>query len=216
VPEKARQEIGRFVGKPISMGGWFELACAFAAELPADPTDPIVTSVRALVTPEGKRSELARAIETGVIPDRNVFAHSVTATEEAVAAAEDELKQLWDQLERAVDGLRGARLIARAGTVDADPAAGTARYQVRELHGNPAHFPIREETLRDKLEEGWTYVLRGQRALSLAPVVACVANEDGAGHGVFMARELGVAPGKSVDTVSLSGGGKRKITVPAA
>ncbi len=214
VPEVARKAIGGFAGKPISMGGWFELACSLAAALPPDPNDPLATSVRALVTADGKRSDLARAIETEVIPERNVFAHSVTATEEAVVAAEEQLRELWAQLERSLDGLRGARLVARAGVVEADPATGTVRYQVRQLHGNPAHFPIREETLRDKLEEPWTYVLRGERALSLAPLLACVASDDGSGHGLFLAREVGGAPGKSVETVGLVGG-KRKLVVPA-
>ncbi len=215
VPEKALKAIGRFAGKPLSMGAWFELACAFAAELPIDRSDPVVTSVRALVTDDGKRSTLARTIETEVIPERNVFSHAVTATEEVVAAAEDELKALWAQLERDLDGLRSARLVAVAGMVDADPAAGTVRYQVRELHGSPAHFPIREATLRDKLDEKWTYILRGDRALSLAPVVACMLNEDGAGHGLFLAREVGSAAGQMVETVSLTSGAKRKIKAPA-
>jgi type I restriction enzyme R subunit len=215
VPEKARKEIAQFAGRPISMGGWFELACNFAAEIPPDPSDPLVTSVRALVTPDGKRSELAQAIAEHVIPDRNVFAHTVTATEEAVAAAEEELMTLWSTLERALDGLRTARLVARVTTMKADLNAKTIQYQVRELHGNPAHFPIREETLRDNLEGEWAYALRGSHALCLAPVVACVANEDGSGHGVFLARELGVAPGKAIETVSLSGSAKKKIPPPA-
>ncbi|XXX40273.1 type I restriction endonuclease subunit R [Sorangium sp. So ce117] len=213
VPEKARKAIGRFAGKPLSMGGWFELACAFAAELPPDANDPVVTSVRALVTADGKRSALAHAIETEVIPDRNMFSHSVTATEEAVAATEQQLKELWTQLERDVEGLRCTQLVALAGLVDADPTAGTVRYQVRQLHGSPAHFPIREVTLRDRLEEGWTYILHGDRALSLAPVVACVANDDGAGHGLFLAREVGAGSEKAVETVSLTSGAKRKIKV---
>ena len=114
---------------------------------------------------------------------------------------------------RAGDAAVGARLVARAGLVEANLSAGTARYQVRELHGNPAHFPIREAILRDELKEDWAYVLRGERALSLAPLLACVVNEDGTGHGLFLAREVGSAPGKSVETVGLSGG-KRKLTAP--
>jgi type I restriction enzyme R subunit len=216
VPEKARKEIGRFEGKPISMGGWFELACAFAAGLPLDPADPVVTSVRALVTAEGARSDLARAIETEVIPHRNKVCHTVTATEETGAAIEDRLTEIWAQLERAVDGLREARLVALAKTVAADPDAGTVCYQVRTLHGSPAHFPIREETLRSKLEESWAYILRGDRALSLAPVLACVATEDGGGHGLYLAREIeGKAGGKAIEMVGLTSGLKRKVTRPA-
>jgi hypothetical protein len=102
--------------------------------------------------------------------------------------------------------------VARVATVEAIPA-GTVSYQVRELHGSPAHFPIREATLRDALEADWTCLLRDDRALSLAPVLACLA--DGVGHGLFLAREVGIAPGQMVETVSLTFSAKRKIKAPA-
>ena len=211
LPEKARKAISRLAGKPISMGGWFELACALAALLPVGTDDEVIDSVRALVTPEGKRSDLAGDIERLVIPERNVFSHTVTATDEGIAAAEEELKRLWMQLERAVDGLRRLRLVARADRGEPDLKAGTVRYPLRDLHGNAAHFPIRDVTVRETIGEEWAYVLRGEGALSLAPVVACAPTADGTGHTVYVARRLDGAPGKAVEVVSITGSTTRKI-----
>lgn len=211
LPDPVKKTIGKFAGKPISMGGWLELACACAAQIPEDPQDPLVHSVRALVTADGGRSPLATSIAEQVIADRNVFSHTVTATDEAVIAAEDELRDLWRTLERSVEGLRSARLIARAGLLDHDPRAGSARYQVRTLHGNPTHFPIREETVRGKLEDGWAYVMRGDKPLSLSPVIACVSTEGGKRHDVFVADQVVMGGDKPVSVVSLSGSEKRKV-----
>lgn len=211
LPERVKKLLAKLAGRPITMGGWFELACACAASLPEDHQDAVARSVRSLVTPEGAQSELALAIREKVIPDRNVFSHTVTPTEEAVIEAEEELGVLWRKLERSLDGLRGAPLVARADLRDHDPTKGTARYQVRHLHGSPTHFPIREETVRGKLEKGWAYVLRGDRPLSLAPIVACAPIEGGARHDVFVAAEVDLASDKDVAVIQLSGDEKRKL-----
>jgi len=214
LPKGALQAIGKLGGKPISMGGWFELACTLAALLPEEPSDPLVRSVRALVTAKGGRSPLAESIAKLVIPDRNVFAHQVTATEEAVAAAETELRELWRELERSIDGLREARLSARVSLKDHDPKVGSASYDVRRLHGSPAHFPLREETVRGKLENGWGYVMRGDRPISLAPIVACVADREHDRHDVYVARAIQLESGKSFEAVGVSGAGKKKLKAP--
>jgi type I restriction enzyme R subunit len=211
LPEKVAKTLARFAGKPISMGGWFELACVCAASLPDEANDPLVRSVRVLVTPGGDRSALALAIAEHVIPERNAFAHTVTPSEEAATEDEERLADLWRQLERALDGLRSARLVARAGLVDHDPTGGAAKYKVRQLHGNATHFPIREEIVRGRLEEGWAYVLRGEKPLSLAPVIACASIEGGARHDVFVADQVDLAGEKLVTVVRLSGDEKRKV-----
>jgi len=210
LPAAAKKVIGKFEGRPISMGGWFELACALAAELPHDAEDPLTRSVRALVNADGSRSELARAIETDIIPDRNEQTHGVQATEEAVTVHEPELKQLWATLEKSVDGLRGARLSSLARLVDHDPAKGTGSYEVRKLHGSPMHFSLREVTVRGKLDKQWAYVMVVEKALSLAPLVACAADEDGSRHEVYLARSLSLKGGKPVEVESISTSGKRK------
>ncbi len=214
LPEPARKAIGKLLGKPVSMGSWFQLACDLGGLLPADDPDPLVRSVRCLLNPDGSRSELARAIETLVIPDRNIFSHGTTATEEAIAEGEAELKDLWHRFERAIDGLRGAKLSARAALVDAAPAQGAAVYQVRHLHGNPAHFPIREATLRDRLEENWAYLLKGDKPLSLAPFVACGVAEGSDRHDVYMARVIELTKGKAIEAVAVAGMGKKKLKAP--
>lgn len=106
--------------------------------------------------------------------------------------------------------MRGARLVSKSKLLDHDPKAGTARYEVRELHGSPAHFPIREETVRGKLEDEWAYVVRGDRPLSLEPVVMCSPVDAGARHDVFVANQMSAAGDKGVGYVRLSSGEKKK------
>ncbi len=214
LPAPATKAVTRFLGKAISMGGWFELACELASLLPSDDDDPLVRSLRTLVNADGSRSELAREIETKVIPDRNIFSHTVTATEEAIAEGETELRDLWQRFERALDGLRGARLSAKAGLVDHFPESGTATYQVRQLHGTPAHFPIREATVRGKLEEQWGYLLQGDRPISLAPIVACAVPDGGDRHDVYLARVIELTKGNTIEAVPVSGTGKKKLRAP--
>lgn len=214
LPKPALELIGKVNSGPVSMGTWFQLACGLAALLPEDASDGLSRSVRILVTPTGARSEIAKEIETLVIPDRNEFAHTVTASEEAVSEHEEALRALWRRFESGLEALRSAPLVAFAGLKSFDPAAGTGLYQVQSLQGNPSHFPVRERTVRGKLEKGWGYILQGEKPLSLAPLVACTHNDQTSRPDVYIARALELRPGKTFAAVSVSGSGEKKLKAP--
>jgi type I restriction enzyme R subunit len=211
--EPAKKVLAKFAGKPISMGGWFELAAQLAELVPSNPADPVACAVRVLIDEKGKRSALALAIGD-VIHERNDFSHTVTASEESAAAAEPELRALWARFEKALAPLRKVELVSRAGLTDHDPKTHTARYQVHALHGSPAHFPIRERTVRGRLETGWAYLLNGETPLSLAPLVHASASEADKRDDLFLARTIELTPGKSVELVSVAGAGKKKVKAP--
>jgi hypothetical protein len=214
LPAAAQSLIGKVNSGPVSMGAWFQLACGLAALLPEDANDGLSRSVRILLTKSGERSEIASEIETLVIPDRNDFAHGITGAEEAVAADEAQLRDLWLRFEQGLAALRNAPLVSFAGIVSHDPEAGTARYSVRALQGNPSHFPIRERTVRGKLEQGWGYIMQGDKPLSLAPLVSCSLNEQAGKPDVYLARALELRSGKTFSAISLSGSGEKKVKVP--
>jgi hypothetical protein len=65
--------------------------------------------------------------------------------------------------------------------------------------------------VRGKLEEGWAYILRGDRPLSLAPVVAYGPKQGGERIDVYMADQVDVAGTKPVTVVSVSDGEKKKV-----
>ncbi len=164
--EPSEEGLAKFPGQAHHHGALVESLTAQLAELgPSSPGDPVACAVRVLIDEKGKRSALALAIGD-VIHERNDFSHTVTASEESAAAAEPELRTLWSRFEKALAPLRKVELVSRAGLTDHDPKTHTARYQVHALHGSPAHFPIRERTVRGRLETGWAYLLNGETPLS--------------------------------------------------
>jgi predicted ribosome-associated RNA-binding protein Tma20 len=204
---EARAIVSDYVGKPLSMGAWHDVACRLAALVPVDKPDPLREAVRCLVTTEGKPSDLALAIKDNVVKDRNLFAHTVTLTKEAVLAGEEELSALWRRFEAGLRGLREARVVAMAKILGTDLAAGRLTYHVRDLHGASEHFAVREQVLRGELREPWVHLVRpGELPLSLAPVVACETRKDGAGRDVFLARSLVLEPTKKLELSSVTRG----------
>ena len=201
-------------GRPVSMGTWLELAWRFAAMLPVDSGDVAVQAVRALVTADGKPSELTREIQDTVVPERNVFSHGVTPSQEAIAKAEGPLHVLWQRFKQAIGCLADTRLVARAELLDYDPA-GVARYKLRLLQGGSDHFPVKEETVNGKLMENWCYLLReGAPPLLLSPVVSCAYSDESGRREVFVARSLALEPGAKVDAMGIASTTKLTLVVP--
>jgi type I restriction enzyme R subunit len=213
VPPAALDAIGKLAGKPVTMGGWFELGCSLAALLPADAAHPAARAARVLLAPGGGRSELAQAIAQ-VVPARNKFVHNATPTEEEAASLEPGLRALWAQFEQALAPLRDVELVARAGLVDHDPKAQTVRYQLRALHGSPAYFPIRQREVRGKLEPGWAYLLVAEEPLSLAPLVHTSASAADKRDDVYLAKSIVLESGKNVEVLSVSGAEAKKVKTP--
>lgn len=217
LPEPAFALLKEVLGRPISMGTWLELAWRLAAMLPASSSDAAVQAARSLVTVDGKPSDLTKEIQETIVPDRNVFSHAVTPTEEAIAQAEGPLHGLWQRFKRAIEGLGASQLVVRAELVDFE-TTGNARYKLRILQGGSDHFPVREETVRGKLLENWCYLLRpdGAIPLALAPVVSCSYSEESQRREVFVARTLAVDPGAKIDAMGVVSTTKIKLKVPDA
>lgn len=214
MPPAALALLKQVFGRPVSMGTWLELAWRFAAMLPADSTDVAVQAVRAMVTPDGEQSSLAREIQETIVTERNIFSHGVTPNEEAIAKAEGPLHELWQRFKNALGPLADTRLVARAELVDFDQT-GVARYKLRMLQGGSDHFPVREETLSGKLIENWCYLLReGAPPLLLAPVVSCFYSQESGRREVFVARTLALDPGTKVDAMGVTTTSKLKLVVP--
>jgi hypothetical protein len=215
LPEPAFAVLKEMLGRPVSMGIWVKLAWRLAALLPANSNDGAVVAARSLVTVDGKPSLLTKEIQD-MVPDRNDFAHGVTATEESVVQAEAPLHDLWQRFKQALEGLTTSRLVVRADMVDFE-ADGKVRYKLRILQGGNDHFPVREETVQGKLAEEWCYLLRpgGALPLALSPVVACAYSEESQRREVFVARTLGVEPGSKIDAMGITSQTKRKLSVPA-
>jgi len=215
LPADAFAQLKDLLGKPISMGTWLELAWRFAAMLPPTSSDAAITAARALVTVDGKPSDLTREIQETIVPDRNVFSHAVTPTQEAIAQAEGPLHGLWQRFKRALDGLGESQLVSRAELLDFEPS-GKARYKLRVLQGGSDHFVVREETVRGKLEENWCYLLRGRDTapLPLAPIVSCAYSEETQRREVFVARTIALEPGAKVDAMGVGSTTKLKLKLP--
>jgi type I restriction enzyme R subunit len=215
LPDEALLLLKDALGRPLSMGTWLELSWRLAHLLPAASTDQATRAVRALVTEGGKPSELARAIETEVVVERNVFAHAVTATTEEVADAEGSLHQLWQRFEAALEGLREHPLVVRAAVVDFQPG-GPARYKLRYLEGGNDHFPVREQAVEGHLEENWCYLLRDVGPpVPLAPVMSCHFSKTTERRELFFARTLSLTPGARIDAVGAASTTREKLVVPA-
>ncbi len=215
LPEQARVLITEDLRRPISMGTWLELAWRLAALLPPGGLDPASRPGRALVTADGKQSDLTKEIFETVVPARNVFSHAVTRNEEAVAQAEHALHALWRRFEQALEGLSELKLVVRVVLQDFDVSGGPARYQVRVLQGGSDHFPVREERVQGKLLENWCYLLRPSGApISLAPVLSCSYSHASGRREVFVARTLSLAPGAELETMGVASTTKGKVKVP--
>ncbi len=201
-------------GRPISMGTWVTLAWQLAARLPAGGDDAVTRAARAFVTPEGRPSELALAVEA-VVPDRNSFSHGVTASEESLAADEAPLHALWRRITQALAPLAGCELVSRAGVLDLPDAAGVIPYQLRVHQGPSDRFPIVTRPLAAKLEARWCYLLRpGAAAPALDPVVACEHDESAGSPTLFLARTLSFEAGARVEAMAVATTTKRKLAVP--
>ncbi|MEP7122433.1 MAG: type I restriction endonuclease subunit R [Byssovorax sp.] len=215
LPEAALTLLQRFVGTPISMGAWQELAWRLAAELPASSTDPAARAARSLVTPDGKQSALAKEI-AAVVPERNTFSHAVIASEEALVDDEAPLHALWKRIKEALAPLSECELVSQSSIVDFNHEARTSTYKVR-MHQGPADlFPIEQREISGRIEKGWCYLLReGRSPLSLAPVVRCAVPPASGVHELFMARQLELAPGAKVDLLGVKSDNKIKVILPA-
>jgi type I restriction enzyme R subunit len=206
MPDGALVAMKQILGKPISMGTWYELAWRLAAMVPAASTDPAARALRALVTLEGKPSPLMAEVMTEVVEERNVFAHSVTPSSEEVALAEPGLMDLWRRFKKAVGALAEARLVVRQQLLDFDRAKQTWSYRARILEGGSDLFRVLDVTVLGELKEAWCYLLRdGAAPLSLAPLVFCAHSEKTSRHEVFIAREIAsLEPGAKVDGVGVA------------
>ncbi|XXU74406.1 type I restriction endonuclease subunit R [Sorangium sp. So ce1151] len=215
LPETALSLLKDFLGKPISMGTWLELAWKLAALLPASSTDPVVRAARMLVTSDGEQSALAKELAADVVPDRNTFAHAVVASEEAVARDEAPLHALWKRIKEALAPLSECELVSQVSILDVDLEKGTITCNVRVHQGSADLFPIARREVAGKLEKSWCYLLRtGKPPLPLTPLVMCTVPEGSGMHEVFMARVLDVSPGAKVELLGVKSKHKVKMAVP--
>ena len=215
LPQGASLVLKEFLGRPISMGAWLDIAWRLAAMLPSNATDGAVKAARSLVTAEGKPSDLTREILTTIVAERNVFSHAVTPSEEAIAQAEGPIHGLWQRFKDAIRDLGESRLVVQAEILDFEPT-GLVRYKVRLLQGGSDLFPVREETVKGKLLENWCYLLRpGSSApLPLAPVVSCSYSNESERREVFVARTLSMDPGAKLEAMGVTSTTKTKLKVP--
>lgn len=211
LPDAARAVLQPALGMPVSMGTWVDLALKLGAMLPAGSPDPAAQAGRALLTPEGRPSDLAREIQD-TVRDRNTFAHAVTPAEEAIAEDEAPLHALWQRFKKAVEPLSKTRLVAQSKFVDFDLQGLKWRYSLRVLEGPSEIFRRTEETLTGKLAEKWCYLLRkGSPPLLLAPIVACEYNPQSAAHEVFVARTMALESGAKVEMIGVKSAVKTKL-----
>ncbi len=200
-------------GRPISMGTWLTLAWRLGARLPADAADPVTRAARAFVTPEGKASELTRALEA-VVTDRNDFSHGVTASESAFAADEAPLHALWHRLCDALAPLAACELVSPAAVLDAPDATGTMLYQVRVHQGSSDRFPVDTRRIAGSLHAPWCYLLRPDATpLALDPVVACLHDDGTGAAALFLARTLSFDAGAKVDAMAVASSSKARLVV---
>jgi hypothetical protein len=213
MPEPAFVLLKAVLGKPISMGTWYELAWRLAAMIPAASTDPAARALRALVTLEGKPAPLMVEVMKEVVEERNVFAHSVTPSSEEVALAEPGLMDLWRRFKKAVGALCEARLVVRAQLLDFDLSTQTWKYRARILEGGSDLFRVLDVAVLGELKESWCYLLRdGAPPLSLAPLVFCAHSDKTSRHEVFVARKLAsLDPGGKVDGVGVASTATMKV-----
>ncbi len=214
--EMLAQAIARYQSRAMGVVELIDelLEMARAMEGAGRAGDAVTRAARAFVTPEGRPSELALAVEA-VVPDRNSFSHGVTASEESLAADEAPLHALWRRITQALAPLAGCELVSRAGVLDLPDAAGVIPYQLRVHQGPSDRFPIVTRPLAAKLEARWCYLLRpGAAALALDPVVACEPDESAGSPTLFLARTLSFEAGARVEAMAVATTTKRKLAVP--
>jgi type I restriction enzyme R subunit len=214
LPAKATEILGGINPEQnVSMGAWIDLGCRLAVLVPEAVTDPIARAARSLVAVKGtKQSELA-ALARAVVKKRNDIIHE-NVTEATCAAEEGEVHALGRRLEAALAPLGECEMVSLVTITKADFKAGTSTCRVRILQGAKSLFDIQPREITGSLDEPWCYLLReGKPPLSLAPVVLCMAAENG-GHDVFLVRSLGAPVGAKVEIAGMLGGGKKKIPLP--
>jgi len=212
LPAAVMKVLGNEIGKPVSMGTWLQYAIGLAKLLPKDSADPIVRAAKALLDEKDKPSPLARRLLDEVVPNRNLFGHTVTASEEELLRHEPGLHEVWEQLEAALSPLRETTLVAPERVVDADD--GIWRYQVRRLMGDKDRFPVVEVSVPGRMVSPWAYVLWGDNPpLELSPIVSVHYNHASGLHELYLARALGLGQGVKVDMVAVTSSHSFKMTL---
>jgi hypothetical protein len=198
----------------VAVGTWVELAWQWAALLPRDDDDPVIAAVLAFVNEKGKPSALTLRLQQSVVPYRNKYSHGVVPNEEAVLKFEAPMTEAWRQLLGALGPLRNVRLVSRAKIVETLDG-GRVEYQTRE-HAGPEHlFPLGRAVVTGKLDEGWTYLLRGEAApLSLAPFLWCGLVPEAGQRDLFLTRAIGGASGTKGDFMAISSDATIKLKLP--
>lgn len=196
--------LGKDLGKPLGMGTWVHYAYAFAKLIDPEDNHPVAVAARALLDAKGKRSELLTRIQDEVVPLRNTHAHTTTRSEEALAAKEKPLAEVWHRLKKAMSPFRQLRLASRTEFLKLE-ADQTYRFKVRLHEGGNIYSPIREVVVDTALEEEWCYLIDDDgRCLSMLPILTCIFDEKAERPTLFIARSLGMNPGDKYELQSMA------------
>src|SRR5690606_11904919 len=153
-----------------------------------DDPHPIAEASRALLNPQGKRSDLLAKLQDEVVPLRNSFAHKTTIAEESLAPKEQPLATTWAALKKALAPLSSLRLVTRVEIKGLEPGGTLFRLQLRLLHGARTFFPVVEDLADTPLEDTWCYLLDDTAAaISLLPILACRFDDRSGRPELFMA-----------------------------
>lgn len=192
------------LGKPVSMGTWYQYAVRLAALFEEDDTHPIAQAAHAMVTPAGKPSELALRVANDVVPLRNKFAHAMTASELAIVTSAEMLDERWIGIVRAMRPMNALQLVTPVAIIEPGEDGAPHRYRVRVHDGPTKPFPLRVIETRRKLDAPWAYLLDSDSgALPLKPFVACVDCESCGGAELRMARAIQLDAGAKVSMLAV-------------
>ena len=211
---KASGLLAKAGARNVAVGTWVELAWRLAALLPRGEADPVVVAALMFVNEKGKPSALTLQLQQTVVPYRNKYSHGVVPNEETVLKFEAPMTEVWRRLLEALTPLRDARLVSRAKIVDTLDG-GKVEYETRE-HSGPEHlFRLGRTVVTGKLQDGWTYLLRGEAApLSLAPFLWCGLAPESGQRDLFLTRAIGLEPGAKGEFMAISSDATVKVKVP--
>jgi type I restriction enzyme R subunit len=203
------------LGKPVAMGTWLEFARRLAALLPSSENHPVARAARALVTPDGKPSALALELQTEAVAFRNKIVHPKSPLrDEAIAARELHMNELWARFKVALAPLTELRLVSLERIIDFGDGEGAFRYSLRDHQGDRETFPLAEVTLEARLKKEWCYFQHDKtEPLLLWPIVSCHFVEEANRYEICLARALAFEQGSKVEALAVPSGASRKIKV---